>query len=154
MLHYWGVIQWLVRKIGWLLQTTIGTTACESLNAAANIFIGQAQAPFLIKPYLEVLSLSEIHAVMTGGFATIAGTVLAAYVNFGVSPGHLVSASVMSAPAALSFAKLFYPEEETTSAADATRTQMHTLQIEPPKEANVLDAATQGASSAGILVVN
>ena len=68
---------------------TVGTTACESLNAAANIFMGQAQTPFLIKPYLSKLTLSEIHAVMTGGFATIAGTVLAAYITFGVSAAHL-----------------------------------------------------------------
>lgn len=148
MLFYWGALQWLVIKIGWLLQATIGTTACESLNAAANIFIGQATAPFLIKPYLADLTLSEIHAVMTGGFATIAGTVLAAYVSFGVSSAHLVSASVMSAPAALAFSKLFYPETEKS------KTKADNLVIEAPKEANVLDAATQGASSAGILVVN
>ena len=89
MLFYMGVLQCLVVKIGWMLQQTIGTTACESLNAAANIFMGQATAPFLIKPYLSHLTLSEIHAVMTGGFATIAGTVLAAYVSFGVSASHL-----------------------------------------------------------------
>lgn len=148
MLFYLGALQWLVIKIGWLLQATIGTTACESLNAAANIFIGQATAPFLIKPYLADLTLSEIHAVMTGGFATIAGTVLAAYVSFGVSSAHLVSASVMSAPAALAFSKLFYPETEKS------KTKADNLVIEAPKEANILDAATQGASSAGILVVN
>ena len=89
MLYYWGALQWLVVRIGGFLQQVIGTTACESLNAAANIFMGQATAPFLIKPYLSQLTLSEIHAVMTGGFATIAGTVLAAYVSFGVSASHL-----------------------------------------------------------------
>ena len=148
MLFYWGVLQWLVMKIGWLLQVTVGTTAVESLNASANIFLGQATAPFLIKPYLVDLTHSEIHAVMAGGFATIAGTVLAAYVSFGVSSAHLVSASVMSAPAALAFSKLFYPETEVS------KTKSENLVIEAPKEANVLDAATQGASSAGILVVN
>ena len=148
MLFYWGVLQWLVMKIGWLLQVSVGTTAVESLNASANIFLGQATAPFLIKPYLVDLTRSEIHAVMAGGFATIAGTVLAAYVSFGVSSAHLVSASVMSAPAALAFSKLFYPETEVS------KTKSENLVIEAPKEANVLDAATQGASSAGILVVN
>jgi pyrimidine nucleoside transport protein len=142
------VLQWFVVKIGWLLQVTVGTTAVESLNASANIFLGQATAPFLIRPYLKDLTLSEIHAVMTGGFATIAGTVLAAYISFGVSSAHLVSASVMSAPAALAFAKLFYPETEVS------KTKSENIVIEAPKEANVLDAATQGASSAGILVVN
>ena len=97
---------------------------------------------------LTDLTKSEIHAVMTGGFATIAGTVLAAYISFGVSSAHLVSASVMSAPAALAFSKLFYPETEVS------KTKSENIVIEAPKEANVLDAATQGASSAGILVVN
>jgi len=89
MLYYLGYLQCLVIKIGWLLQVSVGTTACESVNAAANIFMGQATAPFLIKPYISEMTLSELHAVMTGGFATIAGTVLAAYVSFGVSAAHL-----------------------------------------------------------------
>merc|ERR1712038_2107599 len=148
MLFYWGVLQWLVIKIGWLLQVTIGTTACESLNAAANIFLGQATAPFIIKPYLHQLTLSEIHAIMTGGFATIAGTVLAAYISFGVPSSHLVSASVMSAPAALAFAKLFYPETEKS------KTKSENIVIEAPKEANILDAASNGASQAVFLVGN
>merc|ERR1711971_174241 len=148
MMFYLGALQWFVVKIGWLLQVTVGTTAAESMNASANIFLGQATAPFLIKPYLSELTKSEIHAVMTGGFATIAGTVLAAYISFGVSSAHLVSASVMSAPAALAFSKLFYPETEVS------KSKSENIVIEAPKEANVLDAATQGASSAGILVVN
>ena len=111
MLFYWGVLQWLVIKIGWLLQVTIGmvmhnttntsdtdsgTTACESLNAAANIFLGQATAPFIIRPYLSRLTLSEIHAIMTGGFATIAGTVLAAYIRARPSLLEISSEVIMS----------------------------------------------------------
>lgn len=92
-----------------LQQLTIGTTACESLNAAANVFLGQTEAPLMIKPYLPMMTNSELHAVMTGGFATIAGSVLAAYISFGISASHLLSASVMSAPAALAMAKLIYP---------------------------------------------
>ena len=88
---------------------TVGTTACESLNASANIFLGQTEAPLMIKPFLPIMTNSEIHAVMTGGFATIAGAVLAAYISFGVSASHLLSASVMSAPAALACGKLLYP---------------------------------------------
>ena len=90
-------------------QITVGTTTCESLNAAANIFLGQTEAPLMIKPYLPTMTPSELHAVMTGGFATIAGSILAAYISFGVEPSHLLSASVMSAPAALACSKLFYP---------------------------------------------
>ena len=85
------------------------TTACESLSAAANIFIGQTEAPLMIKPFLGFMTPSEIHAVMTGGFATIAGAVLAAYISFNISASHLLSASVMSAPAALACAKLLLP---------------------------------------------
>ena len=87
----------------------MGTTACESMNAAANIFLGQTEAPLMIKPYMPTMTPSELHAVMTGGFATIAGAVLAAYIGFGIDASHLLSASVMSAPAALACAKLFFP---------------------------------------------
>ena len=72
---YLGTMTWVVSKVGWVLQVTLGTTACESMNAAGNIFLGQTEAPLLIKPYLGRMTKSEIHAVMTGGFATIAGTV-------------------------------------------------------------------------------
>ena len=85
------------------------------MNAAANIFLGQTEAPLMIKPYIPTMTPSELHAVMTGGFATIAGSVLAAYISFGVSPQHLLSASVMSAPAALAYSKLFYPGEQVLS---------------------------------------
>lgn len=110
ILYYLGVMTWVVSKVGWLLEISLGTTACESMNAAANIFLGQTEAPLLIKPYLGEMTKSEIHAVMTGGFATIAGSVMAAYISLGVSPSHLISASVMSAPAGLAFSKLVYPE--------------------------------------------
>ena len=76
---YLGTMTWVVSKVGWLLQVTLGTTACESMNAAANIFLGQTEAPLLIKPYLGRMTKSEIHAVMTGGFATIAGTIIMIY---------------------------------------------------------------------------
>ena len=75
LLYYYGVMQWIVDKIGWLLQISMGTTAAESMNAAANIFLGQTEAPLLIKPYLPLMTKSELHAVMTGGFATIAGEI-------------------------------------------------------------------------------
>ncbi|CAG0893810.1 unnamed protein product, partial [Darwinula stevensoni] len=154
ILFYYGAMQWVVLKIGWLLQVTIGTTAAESMNAAANIFVGQTEAPILIKPYLPLMTKSEIHAVMTGGFATIAGefpiprTVFAAFVSFGVSGKHLLSASVMSAPAALACSKLFYPETEQS------HTKTTDIKIEKGTEANALDAAATGASNAISLVAN
>ena len=92
ILFYFGVVQWITEKLGWILYSTIRTTPCESMNAASNIFLGQAVAPLLIKPYIDKLTMSEIHAVITSGFATIAGTVMAAFITFGVSPAHLLSA--------------------------------------------------------------
>ncbi|KAK8740020.1 hypothetical protein OTU49_003326, partial [Cherax quadricarinatus] len=126
----------------------VGTTACESVNAAANIFLGQTEAPLLIKPYITIMTKSELHAVMTGGFATIAGSVLAAYISFGVDAAHLLSASVMSAPAALAFAKLFYPETKQS------KTSVKDIKIIKGDEANWLHAAMLGVTNAIPLVAN
>ncbi|XP_066975382.1 uncharacterized transporter HI_0519-like [Macrobrachium rosenbergii] len=148
ILYYWGAMQWVVIKLGWFLQVTVGTTACESVNAAANIFLGQTEAPLLIKPYIPLMTKSELHAVMTGGFATIAGSVLAAYISFGVDPTHLLSASVMSAPAALAFAKLFYPETKVS------KTGVNDIRITKGEETNWLHAAMVGVTNAIPLVAN
>merc|ERR1719445_582893 len=148
ILFYLGTMNWIVSKMGWFLQMTIGTTACESMNAAGNIFLGQTEAPLMIRPYLPEMTKSEIHAVMTGGFATIAGSVLAAYISFGISASHLLSASLMSAPAALAFAKLFYPETKKS------RTTAGNLSFPKSDEANMLDAAASGATQAVFLVGN
>ena len=135
-------MQVVVMKGGWLLQQTVGTTACESLNAAANIFLGMTEAPLIIKPYIPLMTKSELFAIMTGGFATIAGAVLAAYINFGVNATHLLSASVMAAPAALGFSKLFYPETEES------KTHAENLSMDKGNEQNALEAAGNGASQA------
>ncbi|XP_075254431.1 putative transporter HI_0519 [Convolutriloba macropyga] len=111
-LYYLGLMQYLIRKMAWILQISMGTSAIESMSAAGNIFVGPVEAPLLVRPYLKIMTMSELHAVMTGGFATIAGSVFLAYVSFGISASHLISASVMSAPAALSFSKIVYPETE------------------------------------------
>ena len=105
MLYHVGLMQFLVRQIAWVMQRTMGTSGPESLSAAANIFVGQTEAPLVVKPFIGTLSGSDLHAVMTGGFATVAGGVMAAYVGFlrdipGIA-GHLVTASILSAPAAL-----------------------------------------------------
>merc|ERR1711971_1169119 len=110
MLYYWGALQFLVQKMGWLLYVTVGTTAAESMNAAANIFLGQTEAPLLIRPFLPTMTKSEINSVMTGGFATIAGTILGAYIAMGIDANHLITCSFMAAPCTLAVAKLFYPE--------------------------------------------
>lgn len=148
MLYYWGTLQFIVQKLGWLLFVTVGTTAAESMNAAANIFLGQTEAPLLIRPYLATMTKSEINAVMTGGFATIAGTVLGAFIAMGIDPGHLITCSFMAAPTALAVSKLFYPETEQS------KTTFKDIKIEKGDESNVLDAAAKGASTAIMLVLN
>lgn len=149
VLYYAGVMQVVIKKIAWLMQITMKTSGVESLNAAGNIFIGQTEAPLLVRPFLEHVTMSELHAIMTGGFATIAGSVLAAYINFGVSASHLLSASVMSAPAALAISKLMYPETEIPET-------LNEADIELPKgdERNIIEAAAKGASTAIALVAN
>ena len=170
MLSYLGILQFIVFKMGWMLNVTVGTTAAESLNAAGNVFLGQTEAPLLIRPFLKDmtkyvhfrkenesvlptkffsnLQRSEIHAVMTGGFATVAGTVLGAYVKFGIPADKVISASVMAAPTALAVSKLLYPETETS------KTSVKDIKMPKATEANVLDAAAQGASNAIMLVLN
>ncbi|XP_033101662.1 solute carrier family 28 member 3-like isoform X2 [Anneissia japonica] len=149
VLYYLGAMQVIIKKIAWLMQNTMKTSASESLNAAGNIFVGQTEAPLLIRPFLKDMTLSELHAVMTGGFATIAGSVLGAYISFGIDASHLISASVMSAPAALAIAKLFWPETEESQTATEDQ-----FDIPKSEERNVIEAASFGASTAVSLVGN
>uniref|UniRef100_A0A914XHR2 Sodium/nucleoside cotransporter n=1 Tax=Plectus sambesii TaxID=2011161 RepID=A0A914XHR2_9BILA len=119
ILYYYGIVQWCVKKMAWAMALTMGTTAAESMNSVACTFFGMSEAPLLIKPYLEQMTASELHAVMTSGFACVAGSTFAAYVAFGACPIYLLSHSVMAAPAALAAAKLFYPETEESHTAKA-----------------------------------
>ncbi|XP_072045725.1 solute carrier family 28 member 3-like [Amphiura filiformis] len=149
VLYYLGTMQVVITKIAFLMQKTMQTSASESLNAAGNIFVGQTEAPLLIRPYLSKMTKSELHAIMTGGFATIAGSVLGAYISFGISASHLLSASVMSAPAALAIAKLFYPETEESQTKTADQ-----MKLPKGQERNIIEAASFGASTAVPLVLN
>ncbi|XP_004449509.2 solute carrier family 28 member 3 [Dasypus novemcinctus] len=149
MLYYLGLMQWVVRKVGWLMLVTMGSSPIESVVAAGNIFIGQTESPLLVRPYLPYVTRSELHAIMTAGFATIAGSVLGAYISFGVSSSHLLTASVMSAPASLAVAKLFWPETETPKI-----TLKNAMKMENRDSRNLLEAASQGASSSISLVAN
>ncbi len=115
MLYHMGAMQWAIQKIGWLLQLTIGTTACESLTASANIFVGSVEAPLMIRHYIPRMTNSELHAIMVSGLSTIAGSVLAAYISFGAPATHLLTASVMSAPASLAVAKVLVPGGNKTT---------------------------------------
>ena len=113
VLYYLGVLQKIILTLAWLMRRTLGTSGSETLAAAANVFLGQTEAPLMVRPYVGGMTRSELMALMVGGFATIAGSVFAVYVGMGIDAGHLVSASVISAPAALLIAKLMVPETAT-----------------------------------------
>ncbi|KAM4829024.1 sodium/nucleoside cotransporter 2 [Thomomys bottae] len=149
ILYYLGLLQWVIQKITWFLQITMGTTATETLAVAGNIFVGMTEAPLLIRPYLADMTLSEIHAVMTGGFATIAGTVLGAFISFGIDASSLISASVMAAPCALALSKLVYPEVE-----ESKFKSKEGVKLLRGKEKSILEAASNGATDAIALVAN
>ena len=153
VLYHIGVMQVAVRGVAWVMQRTMGTSGAETLSAAGNIFVGQTEAPLLIKPFIERMTMSELMVVMTGGFATVAGGVLAAYVGmllafFPDVAGHLLAASVMSAPAALVVAKLMYPETGEPETAGTLE-----INVERP-DVNVIDAAARGASEGLFLALN
>ncbi|XP_046369656.2 solute carrier family 28 member 3-like [Haliotis rufescens] len=147
--YYLGIMQAIVKVFGRFLSFCLGTTPAESLNAAGNIFVGMTEAPLMIKPFLDTMTISELHAVMTGGFATIAGSVLGAYIGFGVPPNHLLSASVMSAPAALAISKLMCPETEVTISSSEDYNKMKKGQ-----QRNLIEAASEGASTSIGLIAN
>ncbi len=148
VLFYFGVLQKIVEFMARIMVKVMGCSGAESLCTAVNVFVGQTEAPILIRPYLASMTRSEILCMMIGGMATVAGGVLAAYVAFGVPAGHLLSASLMSAPATILIAKLILPE------VGKPKTMGHAkLQIES-KAVNVLDAACQGASDGLGLALN
>ncbi|XP_075787888.1 solute carrier family 28 member 3 isoform X4 [Pelodiscus sinensis] len=149
MLYHVGFMQWLIKKVGWIMQITLGTSPVESLVAAGNIFVGQTESPLLVRPYLPYVTKSELHSIMTAGFSTIAGSVLGAYISFGVSASHLLSASVMSAPASLAVSKLFWPETKIPQI-----TLKSGIKMEKGDSKNLLEAASQGASASIPLVAN
>ena len=146
ILYHYGILQRIVQAIAWLMMRTMGTSGAESLSAAANIFVGQTEAPLVIKPYIGSLTISELHAVMTGGFATVAGGVLAAFISFGVPAEHLIAASVMSAPAGLAISKLMYPE--------TGKVKEHPINIDEIRATNAIDAVTKGALEGLRLALN
>ena len=151
--YHLGVMQKVVGGIAWVMQRTMKTSGAETLSAAGNIFVGQTEAPLLVKPFVDRMTRSELMAVMTGGFATVAGGVMAAYAGMlvGFFPdiaGHLMAASVMSAPAALVVAKLMVPEEEVSETAGTLKTSLERTDV------NVIEAAARGAGEGLHLALN
>jgi concentrative nucleoside transporter, CNT family len=148
VLYHFGILQRVVNFLAQIMMRFMNTSGSESLSAAANIFVGQTEAPLVIKPYMPTATMSELHAVMTGGFATIAGGVMAAYISFGVSATHLLAASVMSAPAALAISKVMYPETE-----DSPTRGTRSMPIERTT-VNVIDAIGTGTLEGLQLALN
>lgn len=137
ILYHYGVLQRAVQVMAWLMMRLMGTSGAESLSAAANVFVSQTEAPLLIKPYVKLLTRSELNAVMVCGFASVSGWLLPAFVSFGVSAEHLITASVMSAPAGLAIAKILCPETVTID--------RNPVEVVHQRATNVLDAAATGA---------
>jgi CNT family concentrative nucleoside transporter len=148
VLYHLGIMQKIVEVVARVMMKVMKTSGAESLAGAANIFVGQTEAPLVIKPYVNSMTKSELMCLMTGGMATVAGGVLAAYVGFGIDAGHLLAASVMSAPAALVCAKLLVPETEVSETAGVVKIDL------PKVSDNVIDAAATGASDGLKLAAN
>ncbi|MDP8163203.1 NupC/NupG family nucleoside CNT transporter [Pasteurella skyensis] len=146
VLYYVGIMQMVIRVLGGLLQKALGTSQAESMSAAANIFVGQTEAPLVVKPFVNKMTESELFAVMSGGTASIAGAVMAAYAGMGVPLPYLIAASFMAAPGGLLFAKIILPQTEQF------KDQLEEVDLEKP--ANVLEAAASGASTGLGLAAN
>ncbi|OOF79335.1 nucleoside transporter NupC [Rodentibacter caecimuris] len=147
VLYYLGIMQVVIRIIGGALQKVLGTSKAESMSAAANIFVGQTEAPLVVKPYISRMTESELFAIMVGGLASIAGSVMAGYAGMGVPLTYLIAASFMAAPAGLLFAKIIYPQTQ-----QFTDTQPEADDSEKPS--NVLEAMAGGASNGMQLALN
>ena len=147
VLYYLGIMQVVIKVIGGALQAALGTSKAESMSAAANIFVGQTEAPLVVRPYIKNMTQSELFAIMAGGTASIAGSVMAGYAEMGVPLTYLIAASFMAAPAGLLFAKILFPQTE-----QFTDKQPETDDSEKPT--NVLEAIAGGASAGMQLALN
>ncbi len=149
VLYHLRIMEWLVKIVGGALHRIIGTGAIESMNAAANVFVGQTEAPLVVKPYLKNLTEEQFFAVMVSGLASIAGTVLAGYVLLGANINYLLAAAFMAAPGGLLMAKIIMPDTEAAPAGGHEK-----LQMERSKHGNLILAAASGTSDGLRLAVN
>lgn len=147
VLYYLGIMQWVIRLIGGFLQKILGTSKTESMSAAANIFVGQTEAPLIVRPYIATMTQSELFAIMCGGLASVAGSVMIGYAQMGVPLPYLIAASFMAAPGGLLFAKILFPQTEKNN------DELKANDVDE-KPSNVLDAAAMGASSGMQLAMN
>jgi concentrative nucleoside transporter, CNT family len=147
VLYHIGIMTWLIRVIGGSLQKLLGTSRPESMSAAANIFVGQTEAPLVVRPFIPTMTRSELFAVMVGGLSSIAGSVMAGYAGLGVELKYLIAASFMAAPGGFLMAKMILPE------TDEPKNELTEVSKEKP-HTNVIDAAAAGASSGMQLALN
>lgn len=151
VLYYLGIMQKIIKVLGGALSWLLGTSKPESLSAAANIFVGQTEAPLVVKPFLNKMTRSELFAVMTGGLASVAGSVLIGYSLLGVPLEYLLAASFMAAPSGLVMAKIIMPETELSKTSD----EREDIDMSDDTESfNVIDAAARGASTGLQLALN
>ncbi|EFV76007.1 MULTISPECIES: NupC/NupG family nucleoside CNT transporter [Cytobacillus] len=148
VLYYTGIMQIIIKVIGGGLSKLLGTSKAESMSAAANIFVGQTEAPLIVRPFLNKMTKSELFAVMTGGLASVAGSVLIGYSLLGVPLEYLLAASFMAAPAGLVLAKIMIPETEVSETTNDITIEKDTESV------NVVDAAARGASVGLQLALN
>ena len=148
VLYYLGVMQIVVSAMAWVMQKVMGVSGAESLSAAANVFVGHTEAPLVIKPFIPRMTVSELNAVMVGGFATISGGLLAAFVGMGIDAGHLMTASVISAPAALVIAKILQPEVGEPETLGSVKAPVERQGV------NLIEAAAIGATDGLRLALN
>jgi concentrative nucleoside transporter, CNT family len=148
ILYYLGIMQLIVRAFAALMSRVMGASGAESLNVAASIFMGQTEAPLTIRPFLPRMTMSELMTVMTSGMAHISGSIMVAYIAFGIEARHLLTAVIMTAPGTIMMAKLFEPEVEVPETYGTVRLDM------PKQDVNLLDAAARGTTEGLNLMLN
>jgi concentrative nucleoside transporter, CNT family len=148
VMYHYGILQFVVNGMAWVMMKTMKTSGAESLSTAGNIFLGPTESPLLVKPFIANMTQSELFAVMTGGFATVAGGVLGAYLSFGLPAEHLIAAFFMTAPTALIVSKLIYPETEVSETIGKAKMEIKSTYT------NAIDAATTGAIDGMRMAVN
>ena len=149
VMYHLRIMEWVVKLVGGFLHKVIGTGAVESMNAAANVFVGQTEAPLVVRPYLKNLTEPQMFAVMVSGLASIAGTVLAGYVLMGADLKYLLAAAFMAAPGGLLMAKILMPDEQVVKAGEHEK-----LVMEPSQHRNVILAAASGTTDGLRLAAN
>lgn len=148
VLYYFGILQFVVRIFARAMMFVMRTSGAETLSAAANVFMGQTEAPLIVKPYVPSMTQSELLALMVGGLATISGGVMAVYISLGADPVAILTTSVMAAPCGLYLAKILYPEVEEPATRGEVKLVVERTHV------NVIDAASAGASDGTILAIN